>query len=220
MALIVGARMQGFMQPGAAGVVRDMLFVNCHWPKLDRPTRIFAEGSAGLSVMGTTPRNVWFPDDTVFLDYYPDALYPAEQAVLKAMPFRRSLVNLTPPEAEIWMKAYQEAVAGFPPTHTVFSTPRHVNFLRHREEVSRRTIELRTDIVQRNPDGSEQIIKAGSTIEKVEYDEFVADLTPEQAQAIAERAERVELADAAYRHSNEQHPDKRPVTLADWKARA
>lgn len=213
--IIIGARLQGFAASGSAGVVRGMRFVNCYWPKLDRPTRIFADGSGGIEVLGTTPRNVWFPDDTVFLDYYPDALYPAEQAVLKAMPFRRGLVNLSPVEAAIWQAAYDEAVKSFPPTHSVFSTPRHVNFLRHREEVSRRSITLAED----SDDGAGQILKAGSVLEKVRYEEFVSMLTPEEARDVAENGVKIERAEEAFVHVSELHPDKRSVTLADWKAR-
>lgn len=53
---------------GALGVVKDVRFVRCLWPRLDRPTALFAEGSSGIEVMGPpTPRNVVFPPDTVFL---------------------------------------------------------------------------------------------------------------------------------------------------------
>ena len=96
MKLAIGIRLQGFTAPGSAGVVTDTLFVNCYWPKLDRPTRIFAAGSSGIKVMGTTPRNVWFPDDVEFLTYYPDALYPAEQAItalVKAIGGKRRIVR-------------------------------------------------------------------------------------------------------------------------------
>ena len=180
MMIIIGARLQGFTAPGSAGVVRNMRFINCYWPKLDRPTRIFAEGSGGLEVMGSTPRNVWFPDDTVFLDYYPDALYPAEQAVLKAMPFRRGLVNLSPVEANIWQAAYDTAVASFPSSYTVNQTKRDVNFLRHREVKSERSITLKEDSIITMPGGSQSILKAGSTIVKKDFEEFVAELTPQE----------------------------------------
>lgn len=178
MQTIIGARLQGYAAPGAMGVVKDMTFINCYWPKLDRPTRIFAAGSSGIKVMGTTPRNVWFPDDIEFLTYYPDALYPAEQAVKAAFPFKRiGMVNLSPAEAQVWWDAYNAAVAAFPPTHTVLETPRQVNFLRHRQEVSRRTVVLKEDSV----DALGTIIHAGAQITKVEFEDYVAELTPKEA---------------------------------------
>ena len=183
MILSLFSRLQQFTAPSSMGVVRDVLFVNCYWPKLDSPTCIFADGSSGIQVMGRTPRNVWFPDDVEFLPFYPDALYPAEQAVLKAFPFaRRGLVNLSPAEALVWWEAYQEAVKGFPPTHTVLETPRHTNFLRHREVKSEREIVLKEDSVSTLLDGSQSVLKAGSVIVKLDYDEFIAELTPEECQ--------------------------------------
>lgn len=178
MKLTIGIRLQGFSAPGSAGVVTDTLFVNCYWPKLDRPTRIFAAGSSGIRVLGTTPRNVWFPDDTVFEQYYPDALYPAELAVKAAFPFKRiGLVDLSPAESQVWWDAYNAAVASFPPTHTVVETQRNTNFLRHREEVSRRTIELKEDSI----DAGGSILQAGAKITKIEYEEYVAELTPQES---------------------------------------
>ena len=178
MNLAIGIRLQGFTAPASAGAVTDTLFVNCYWPKLDRPTRIFAAGSSGIRVMGTTPRNVWFPDDVVFEPYYPDALYPAEQAVKAAFPFKRiGLVNLSPAEAQVWWDAYRAAVAAFPTTHTVLQTQRNANFLRHKEEVSRRTITLKEDSI----DAAGNILGAGAQITKIEYEEFVAELTPQES---------------------------------------
>lgn len=178
MKLAAFIRLQGFTSPGSAGVVTDTLFVNCYWPKLDRPTRIFAPGSSGIRVMGTTPRNVWFPDDVIFESYYPDALYPAEQAVKAAFPFKRTgMVNLSPAEAQVWWDAYNAAVASFPPTHTVLQTPRNTNFLRHKQEISRRTIALKEDSV----DAAGNILHAGSRITKVKYEEYIAELTPKEA---------------------------------------
>ena len=183
MNLAIGIRMQGFIATDSAGVVTDTLFVNCYWPKLDRPTRIFADGSKGLKVMGTTPRNVWFPDDVEFMPYYPDALYPAERAVFKAFPFKRiGLVNLSPAEAQVWLDAYNEAVKSFPPTHTVLVTPRDVNFLRHKEEVSRRTITLKEDSI----DAGGNILHAGAQITKIEYEEYVAELTLQESVALVD----------------------------------
>ena len=178
MKLAIGIRMQGFTAPGSAGVVTDKLFVNCYWPKLDRPTRIFAAGSSGIKVMGTTPRNVWFPDDVEFMTYYPDALYPAEQAVKAAFPFKRiGLVNLSPAEAQVWWYAYNAAVKSFPATHTVIQTKRDCNYLRHREEKSRHSATLKEDAI----DAGGNILHAGATITKIEYEEYVAELTPKES---------------------------------------
>ena len=170
-------RMQGFSTEGAAGIVKDTLFAFCYWPKLDRPTRIFAPGSSGIKVMGRTPRNVWFPDDVEFLDYYPDALYPAEQAVLKAFPFgRRVLVNMSPVEADVWWKAYNDAVATFPPTHAIHPTTRTTNFLRHKEIKSERTVILQQD----TETAPGVILPKGTEIIKRDYEEFIALLTPQE----------------------------------------
>lgn len=178
--LFIGHRLQGFKTPGSMGVVRDATFINCFWPKLDRPTRIFAEGSSGIKVMGTTPRNVWFPDDIEFLPFYPDALYPAERAVREAFPGVRALINLSPAQAQVWKAAYDAAVASFPPTHTVLETRRDVNFLRHREVATERTITLQEDSLSVAADGSEAVLRAGAEITKREFVEFVAELTPQE----------------------------------------
>lgn len=178
MNLAVGIRMQAFNTERSAGIVLDTLFVNCYWPRLDRPTRIFAPHSNGIKVMGTTPRNVWFPDDVEFLDYYPDALYPAEQAVFKAFPFgRRALINLSPAETQVWWDAYNKAVASFPPTHAVYSTPRDVNFLIDRKEVSRNIFTIPAGTKQ--PDGS--VFLSDAVIAKPIYQEYVAELTPQES---------------------------------------
>ncbi|MDP1721593.1 MAG: hypothetical protein Q8L37_00120 [Candidatus Gottesmanbacteria bacterium] len=176
MKIAVGARLQRFTQPESMGVVTDALFINCYWPKLDRPTRIFADGSSGIKVMGTTPRNVWFPDDIEFLDYYPDALYPAELAVKTTFPPNRiGLVNLSPAESQVWWDAYNEAVKGLHSGATVITTRRDCNFLRHRKEVSCRTVTLAKDSV----DG-DTILRKGAQITKTEYEEYVAELTPHE----------------------------------------
>lgn len=150
--LLIGHRISGPL-----GVVTDTRFVRCYWPKLDQPTRLFAEGSKGIEVLGSA-RNVWFPDDTKWLDYYPDALYPAELAVLKA--FRmRALINLTDEQAAIWQAAYDAAVATFPKTHAIHSSPRHCLFVRRR-----------------------QLINAAAA--KPIYEEQVCEVTPQQAMDI------------------------------------
>lgn len=176
-ALAISTPMQDFTKPGSAGVVTDTLFVNCYWPYLSVPTRIFADGSKGIRVLGNTPANVWFPDDVVFERYYPDALYPAEQAVLKAFPFgRRIMVNLSPPEAAVWLEAYEKAVASFPPTHTVFETIRDNNFLRHKEEKSRLTYTVKAGAQV----GSNLTLVDDAEVVKVEYEEYAVMLTSEE----------------------------------------
>lgn len=225
MTLVIGARLQGFTAPGSMGVVKDVRFINCFWPKLDQPTRIFADGSSGIEVMGSTPRNVWFPDDVVFLPYHPDALYPAECAVLAAFPFNRlALINLGPAEAQVWMDAYTDAANKLPPTATVIDTPRNVNFLRHREEKSRRTKTLTEDSVTVNQDGSKTILKAGTQIEKIDYHDFVAQLTTEECIALVDGTldEKQLRAAKEFVHISEvtrtQDGEKSPLTLTQYKA--
>ena len=211
MKLAIGIRLQAFTEAGSMGVVNDTLFVNCYWPKLDRPTRIFAEGSSGIRVLGTTPRNVWFPDDVVFEPYYPDALYPAEQAVFKAFPFKRiGLVNLSPAESQVWLDAYNQAVAGFPATVTVIDTPRAVNFLRHREVVSERSVILKEDALSGNT-----VIKAGAEIVKREYAEYVAELTPKECMDFIEgKMAESDLREAkTFIHISEKDANNLPVVL-------
>lgn len=193
-----------------------MRFIDCYWPRLDRPTRIFAAGSARIEVQGRTPRNVWFPDDIVFLDYYPDALYPAELALKSAMPFRRGLINLTPPEATIWQTAYDEAVRNLPPTATIITTPRHTNFLRHLEEKSRRTVTLKEDAV----DAGGNILHAGAQITKIEYDEFVAPLTPQESTDLVDgKIVEADLrSEKTFVSISKLNPDKSPVTLEQVRA--
>ena len=66
---VVRARLQKFSAPGSLGIVQNTRYLHCFWPSLDKPTALFATGSSGIQVMGPpTPRNVIFPDDTVFLD--------------------------------------------------------------------------------------------------------------------------------------------------------
>lgn len=174
--ILIGHRIQGPL-----GVISGALFVNCFWPKLDGPTELFAPGSAAIEVMGGTPRNVLFPPDTVFRSWMPDAMFPAEQAVLKAFPGRRYLVNLSPAEASVWMEAYEKACAELPPTASVHPTRHDCFFLRDRREKSRRTHILAEDSHTTLPDGSVTVLKAGSAIEKIKYDEFVCDVPLEHA---------------------------------------
>lgn len=65
---IIGARLQANM-----GVVKDVRYTRCFWPKLDQPTELFAKSSSGLVIEGPpTPRNVIFPPDTVFVGHTRD----------------------------------------------------------------------------------------------------------------------------------------------------
>jgi len=129
MRTLIGERITANM-----GRVTDTRFIACFWPKLDEPTEIFAAGSHGLVVgYGPTPRNVLFPPDTVFEEYFPDALYPAELAVLALSPGRQGLVNLTEEETAVWLAAYEEASAKLPPTATKHRNSSDCHFLRHRE---------------------------------------------------------------------------------------
>lgn len=217
MQIIIGARLQGFTIAESMGVVKDMTFINCYWPKLDRPTRLFAAGSSGIKVMGSTPRNVWFPDDVEFLTFYPDALYPAEQAVMKAFPFgRRALINLSPAEAQVWIDAYNAAVKSFPPTHTILQTPRDTNFLRHKEEVSRRTVTMTQDSI----DAAGNILHAGAKITKIQYEEFVALLTPQESTDLVDgKVIEADLRNAkTFVSISKLNPDKTPVTLDQARA--
>jgi len=60
--------LSSFTEPGSLGVVVNVTYRQCYWPALDEPVALFAEGSSGIQVQGPpTPRNVIFPEDTVFL---------------------------------------------------------------------------------------------------------------------------------------------------------
>lgn len=159
------------------GVVNDVTFILCYWPALDYPVKLFDEGSSGIKVLGSA-RNVIFPEDTVFLDYYPDALYPAELAVKQAHHGMRSLINLTPEQTKVWANAYDAHVLelvkeaetnnwskradydGRPTYHTVESTVSDCCLIKHRELISNEG-------------------------EKARYAIYVAPLSIEQAKAIA-----------------------------------
>ncbi len=111
---VVGARLSASIEPGSLGIVTQTTFVRCYWPTLDEPAELFAEGSAGIEVMGPpTPRNVVFPADTVFVDYLPDAQSAAEIALRTAFPGRH-LVELTPAEVDLYMRAYRQYEATAP----------------------------------------------------------------------------------------------------------
>lgn len=69
METVEGHNFFKFKTPGSMGLVNNVLYRKCFWPKLDQPVRLFIEGSNGIQVQGPpTPRNVIFPDDTVFLN--------------------------------------------------------------------------------------------------------------------------------------------------------
>lgn len=151
---------------GQLGVVNDTMFIGCFWPKLDAPTELFSPVSSGIVVMCGTPRNVLFPEGTEFRDYFPDALYPAEQAVMTmGSGTRRGLLNLSDDEAAVWLKVYEHAAKNLPATAAKFQTRNDCFFLRDKREKSRRT----------------KTLSDGSTIEKIEHDEFIAEIPPEHA---------------------------------------
>lgn len=178
-------RLQAYIEPGSMGVVTDARFIHCYWPKLDRPTRIFAAGSSGIRVLGRTPRNVWFPDDVVFEEMVPDAEYQAELAVMALR--RGALINLTDAEAQIWLDAYEAEIAKLPPTATRTMTQRNTNFLRHRELVS--------------------AIEA-----KPRFEEYVAELTPKEAVDLVDgKIKETDLRDAKQFRSLEDQTKRRTL---------
>lgn len=187
--ILIGHRFQDYSAPGSLGILKDVMFVMCFWPKLDAPTSLFAEGSSGIEVFGSpTPRNVLFPEDTVFHEYMADALYPAEQEVFKQFPGRRNMVGLSAAEAQVWLDAYSKAAAELPPTATKLTSRGDCFFLRERVEKSRRTKTLAEPSRAIAPDGSVTVMEAGAQITKIEYDEFVATIDPKDA-----RRDRLEL---------------------------
>lgn len=176
---IIGARFQSFVKPASMGVVNDTYYRRCYWPSLDRPTPLFADGSKGIIVEGPpTPRNVVFPPDTVFAEYWPDALYPAEQAVMKVSKGRRGMVNLSDEEAAIYVAAYDEAVKSFPPTQTKHTTRADCHFLRHKEV-------LRTYQVIVRDERGVPVLKDGKPVEftKEDCEFYIAELLPEESTA-------------------------------------
>lgn len=116
------------------GVVTDTKYISCYWPFFDVPTAIFSQGSSGIRVQGNVvPRNIIFPDDTIFEDFHPDALYPAEKAVKNAFPQIKGLINLTPEQSAIYKQAYALAVASLPPTCSVHRTVGDCYYLKHED---------------------------------------------------------------------------------------
>lgn len=68
MQILRNVRLREFSTKGSLGVVTDVAFFQCYWPKLDQPTALFADGSSGIIVEGPpTPRNVIFPPGTLFM---------------------------------------------------------------------------------------------------------------------------------------------------------
>lgn len=127
MTEIIGGDFRAFTTPGSMGIAADMRYIMCLWPMLDTPVALFAEGSSGIKVLGSS-RNIVFPRDTEFQDYYPDALYPAELAV-KRIGRLFKLVDLNEKEIQVWLKAYDDAVASFPSTHAIHSSVSDCFFL-------------------------------------------------------------------------------------------
>ena len=141
--IVIGARFQGFDQPGSMGVVNGVRYIRCFWPKLDRPTALFADGSSDIVVQGPpTPRNVVFPPDTVFATYHPDAVYPADVAVMARSPSRNGMVALTGDEAAAWLATYENAAVKLPETSAVHATRDDVYFLRRKEASTEYVAEL------------------------------------------------------------------------------
>lgn len=161
---VVANRIRG---PFADPVV-ETRFVKCFWTDehgkaLTAPTEFFPKGSSGIRVQGSS-RNVVFPADTVFEDYYPDAGYPAEQATLKAFPNMGQFVQLTDEQSDFYVAEHAKATAlviGENRNATVFRSPQNIHFLRHNEPVS--------------------LSAAGKVIRS---DSYVAMLTPDEVAAI------------------------------------
>lgn len=99
MTRILNARLQKFDTPGSLGVVADTTYVRCFWPRLDRPTELFAAGSSGIQVEGPpTPRNVVFPAGTVFLGgTRPDCMFLTRERKVERE-IVREVAELTPKE--------------------------------------------------------------------------------------------------------------------------
>lgn len=66
--IIEGADFRDCSAVGSMGLVNNVAYISCLWPRLDMPTALFSDGSDGIYVQGPpTPRNVLFPADTVAL---------------------------------------------------------------------------------------------------------------------------------------------------------
>lgn len=125
------------------GVVTNTRFVRCFWPQFDLPTKLFAEGSSGLVVIGPpTPRNIVFPADTEFLVHYPDAHYPAELAVMAGRSAGARFINLTDEEGDLWWDSYLRAVGNLSPTATTMQDRPDRHLLRLTDRGKRYVAEL------------------------------------------------------------------------------
>lgn len=121
------------------GVVKDRRYFMCTWPNFDKPTKLFEEGSSGIRIKGgNTPRNVILPDDTVFEDYLPDAIYPAELAFQALVPGWRSGQDVTPEQSAQYVKLfeqiYEPSVLKENPRATVINTNKPVYYFKDRDE--------------------------------------------------------------------------------------
>lgn len=135
--VVIGKRLYDWDGPGKAGVVTDTHFIRCFWPRLTEPTRIFAPGSSGLIVQGPpTPRNVVFPDDTVFPDIVTDAEGVAWEAFLGAGA-GRGYVAAKPEQVAAYMQTYDSERKKLPPTAAKIRCRDDCCFLVHDEEIGR-----------------------------------------------------------------------------------
>lgn len=120
--IFVAKRLQEFTTPGSLGVVRNTRFICCHWPRPEVPFSPFGPGSRGIEVLGSpTPRGIIFPEDTTFLQYAPDALDAARRAYEKRWPHSR-FVGLNEEQTDLFLEAYDRAVAALPDHATWFET--------------------------------------------------------------------------------------------------
>ena len=134
--VILGRRLYDFAATGSMGVVNDVQFIRCFWPRLAEPTRIFAPGSSGLIVQGPpTPRNVVFPDDTVFPDVSTDAENIAID-VFKAAGRGRGYVSNDPAQLQAYLDSYESEKAKLPVTATKIRCRSDCQFLVHNELIS------------------------------------------------------------------------------------
>jgi hypothetical protein len=132
--VLIGQRLYDWDGPGMAGVVTDTHFIRCFWPRLTEPTKIFAEGSSGLVVQGPpTPRNVVFPEDTLFPKVVCDADSAAVGAAMAASGGKSGLVNATPEMVQAYLAAYEAEAAKAEPHTTEIACRDDCQFLVHKE---------------------------------------------------------------------------------------
>ena len=142
--ILLGQRFYHWDGAGKAGVVTDTTFIRCFWLHFDGPVAIFADGSNGLIVEGPpTPRNIIFPEDTIFSQRNPDASNAARAAAIKASNGqRRVLVNATPEMITAYMEALADAIAKQPNTASTHSTCGDCFFFVYRHQSGRYIAEL------------------------------------------------------------------------------